>query len=131
MSSIPGQGTKITHVAGQLSPYASVRDPAHPRIKTQKTTVKKNYYPSFGRPGDEADPWLAPWSSWMEFLEFLEFKEGDPWSISEEFPLLTDSVQFSCLVMSDSLQPHRLQHARPPWPSPRVAQCSYIICNNL
>ena len=27
------------------------------------------------------------------------------------------SVQFSCSVMSDSLQPHELQHARPPCPS--------------
>ena len=30
----------------------------------------------------------------------------------------TDSVQFSCSVMSDSLQPHGLQHTRPPCPSP-------------
>ena len=28
------------------------------------------------------------------------------------------SVQFSRSVMSDSLQPHGLQHTRPPWPSP-------------
>ena len=28
------------------------------------------------------------------------------------------SVQFSCWVVSDSLQPHELQHARPPCPSP-------------
>ena len=28
------------------------------------------------------------------------------------------SVQFSRSVVSDSLQPHRLQHARPPCPSP-------------
>ena len=28
------------------------------------------------------------------------------------------SVQFSHSVMSDSLQPHELQHARPPFPSP-------------
>ena len=28
------------------------------------------------------------------------------------------SVQFSCLVVSSSLRPHRLQHARPPCPSP-------------
>ena len=27
-------------------------------------------------------------------------------------------IQFSCSVMSDSLQPHELQHARPPYPSP-------------
>ena len=29
-----------------------------------------------------------------------------------------NSVQFSCSVMSDSLRPHELQHARPPCPSP-------------
>ena len=28
------------------------------------------------------------------------------------------SVQFNCSVMSDSLWPHRLQHTRPPCPSP-------------
>ena len=28
------------------------------------------------------------------------------------------SVQFSCSVVSDSLKPHGLQHARPPCPSP-------------
>ena len=28
------------------------------------------------------------------------------------------SVQFNCSVMSSSLQPHGLQHARPPCPSP-------------
>ena len=33
-------------------------------------------------------------------------------------PLNTHSVQFSCSVMSDSLQPHETQHARPPCPSP-------------
>ena len=37
------------------------------------------------------------------------------------------SVQFSCSVVSDSLQPHGLQHARPPCPSPnpRVYSNSY------
>ena len=30
----------------------------------------------------------------------------------------TSSVQFSCSVVSDSLQPHELQHAKPPCPSP-------------
>ena len=28
------------------------------------------------------------------------------------------SVQFSCPVVSDSLRPHELQHAKPPCPSP-------------
>ena len=34
--------------------------------------------------------------------------------IDQEF----SSVQFSCSVMSDSLRPRELQHARPPYPSP-------------
>ena len=39
------------------------------------------------------------------------------------------SVQFSHSVMSDSLQPHRLQHVRPPCPSPtpRVYSNSYPL----
>ena len=37
---------------------------------------------------------------------------------------LWGSVQFSCSVMSRSLQPHGLQHARPPCPSPSPRACS-------
>ena len=37
---------------------------------------------------------------------------------SQKVGLLVSSVQFSCTVMSDSLQPHESQHARPPCPSP-------------
>ena len=33
-------------------------------------------------------------------------------------PILFSSVQFSCSIGSDSLQPHESQHARPPCPSP-------------
>ena len=32
--------------------------------------------------------------------------------------VINNSVQFSCSVTSDSLQPHESQHARPPCPSP-------------
>ena len=35
-----------------------------------------------------------------------------------------NSVQFSHSVMSDSLRPHELQHARPPGPSPTPRVCS-------
>ena len=40
--------------------------------------------------------------------------QGGPQSTSVQF----SSVQLSCSVVSDSLQPHELQHARPPCPSP-------------
>ena len=36
----------------------------------------------------------------------------------KSFTLTISSVQFSCSVVSDSLWPHELQHARPPCPSP-------------
>ena len=39
---------------------------------------------------------------------------------------ILSSVQFSRSVVSDSLQPHELQHARPPCPSPTPADIKYI-----
>ena len=36
----------------------------------------------------------------------------------------SSSVQFRCSVMSDSLQPHEVQHTRPPCPSPTPGVCS-------
>ena len=36
----------------------------------------------------------------------------------QEIQVQFSSVQFSCSVVSDSLQLHKLQHARPPCPSP-------------
>ena len=36
------------------------------------------------------------------------------------------SVQFSCSVVTDSLQPHGLQHTRPPCPSPAPRACSNL-----
>ena len=38
--------------------------------------------------------------------------------------LVVSSVQFSCSVVSDSLRPHGLQHARLPCPSPIPGACS-------
>ena len=40
------------------------------------------------------------------------------------FPIFYSSVQFSCSVVSNSLQPHGLQHARPPCPSSTPRNCS-------
>ena len=54
---------------------------------------------------------------------------GSLWSLAyrmerEVLPTPPISVQFSCLVVSDSLRPHGLQHARPPCPSPTPGACS-------
>ena len=46
------------------------------------------------------------------------FKNLVKWrNLGNKFQILS-CVQFSCSVMSDSLWPHGLQHARPPCPSP-------------
>ena len=54
--------------------------------------------------------------SWSKLRELVMDKEA--WRAAVQF----SSVQFSHSVMSDSLQPHGLQHARPPClsPTPRV-----------
>ena len=48
---------------------------------------------------------------------------------------LFSSVQFSCSVVSDSLQPHGLQHTRPPCPSPTPGvysnSCPLMPSNHL
>ena len=41
-----------------------------------------------------------------------------------ELDSITDSVQFSRSVLSDSLRPHGLQHTRLPYPSPTPGACS-------
>ena len=43
-----------------------------------------------------------------------------------KIPDFTDSIQFSHSVMSDALQPHGLQHARLPYPSPSPGACSNL-----
>ena len=48
--------------------------------------------------------------------ELAKYMPG--WLGIARFPTKVTSVQFSCSVMSDSLRPHELQHARPPCPSP-------------
>ena len=55
--------------------------------------------------------------SWLIFTPIVYWCE---WSVKvpHYYCVTVSSVQFSCLVMSDSLWPHGLQHARPLCPSP-------------
>ena len=61
-------------------------------------------------------------NAYIEYLLF--FKNTDICNYSHfslfffSFHILSCSVQFSRSVVSDSLQPHEPQHARPPCPSP-------------
>ena len=54
--------------------------------------------------------WEIPWTEESGRLQFMGLKKNQT--------QLHDSVQFSCSVVSDSLQPHGLQHTRLLCPSP-------------
>ena len=66
-------------------------------------------------------------TEWVEFTELIKFcpQSNEVNELSMRMPwrggwysLSCCSLQFSCSVMSDSLRPHGLQHARLPCPSP-------------
>ena len=70
-------------------------------------------------------PWRMPWGRrWkggvrMEGIHVCLWPiHVDLWQNPSQYSKLIISYQFSCSVMSDSLWPHGLQHARPPSPSP-------------
>ena len=52
--------------------------------------------------------WISHKYTWVPSINILELC----------FKTWLSSVQYSCSVVSDSLRPHELQHARPPCPSP-------------
>ena len=54
----------------------------------------------------------------------LQLPGGDNVGLGVPEAVETGSVQFSCSVVSDSLRPHGLQHARPPCPLPTPGACS-------
>ena len=63
-------------------------------------------------PGDLPNPWIEPRSPTLQAHSLPSEHQGSP----------VNPTQFSCSVVSDCLQPHGLQHTRPPClsPAPRV-----------
>ena len=70
----------------------------------------------FPSPGDLPNPGLEPGSPVLQADSLLSKPPGKP--------VVSSFLSFSCSVMSDSLQPHRLQHARLPCSSPTPGSCS-------
>ena len=73
--------------------------------------------------------WMIGWQIWWCFTQIPSQPLGTRPPAAKPIILITDclqlysslqfsSVQFSRSVVSDSLQPHELQHTRPPCPSP-------------
>ena len=70
------------------------------------------------------NPWVGkiPWRrSWQTHSSIFAWKI--PWT-EEPGGLKSISIWFSCSVMSDSLRPYGLLHARLPCPSPTPRACS-------
>ena len=70
---------------------------------------------TIGLPGKSIKVFLCP--TFLGYRKWASFKP--PWSL-----LSPSSVQFSQSVVSNSLRPPGLQHARPPCPSPTPRPCS-------
>ena len=75
----------------------------------------------FPSPGDLPDPGIKLESLTSPVLVGGFFTTSATWEAPVNY---ISSVQFSCSVMSNSLQPHGLQHARLPCPSPTPKVCS-------
>ena len=61
--------------------------------------------------------WLYSWQPKMEKLYTVSKNKTGSWFWLTSWPQFS-SVKFSCSVVSYSLGPHELEHARPPCPSP-------------
>ena len=89
-SSQPRDCTQVSCIAGGLFPIRATREALNILLKT------------FGISWISLEHMLVDTGYWFYFRNRITFS----------------SVQFSCSVVSESLRPHELQHARPPCPSP-------------
>ena len=67
------------------------------------------------------------WKPTLQHPFMTNSNTTSPWTLPSHFSAssqLSEYDQFSCSVMPDSLQPHELQHARLPCPSPTSGACS-------
>ena len=74
------------------------------------------------KPLIQKDTWTSMFTATL-FTTVKTWKQpkcplADNWFKMWYMSIYMCSVQFSCSVVSDSLRPHELQHARPPCPSP-------------
>ena len=81
------------------------------------------WIPGLGRSPGEGKVYPPQYSGLENSMDCTVHGVTKSWTPLSDFyftlsPLAKEPVQFSCSVMSDSLQPYGLQHARSPCPSP-------------
>ena len=69
-------------------------------------------------PGDPNWRICVLWEKYKHLPDRQLILDRDPFVVCRGGLFTFSSVQFSCSVVSNSLQPHELQHTRPPCPSP-------------
>ena len=90
-------------------------------------------YSPWNSPGDLPNPGIKPTSPALQADSLPAEPQGKfiLWQEITDLILtliaLSNSVQFSRSVVSDSLQPHELQHARPPCPSPTLIYLPFTL----
>ena len=62
--------------------------------------------------------WVHIYNGILVVVRWMNLEPAIQSEVRKRKTNITYSVQFSCSVMSDSLWPHELQQARPPYPSP-------------
>ena len=94
--------------------------PAQPKLQQSRTSVYAINQCTCH------DPVYMPWSSVYAMNQCTCHEPVCMPNRFSRWPTRLNSVQLSCSVVSDSLQPHGLQHARPPClsPAPGVYSCS-------
>ena len=105
-SSQPRNRTQVSHIADRFFTIWNTRE-VHKHQSGQPIPSS----------GDLPNLGIEPGSPALQVGSFSAKLPGNPMCIFS-------SVQFSRSVVSDSLQPRGLQHARPPCPSPTPRACS-------
>ena len=91
-------------------------------LSSEKSLGLHKYYMRFC---SKSDLYTTCKNNWERFWEISHLRQIAKWYCL--IPTACQSsmwIQFSRSVMSNSLQPHGLQHTRLPWPSPTPRVCS-------
>ena len=94
----------------------SVHVPPASILTWASSAMLLNTVPELKWPGSPYSPITGLKGQVRGFCTRFPMSEQD-WTKAQRV-ILFSSVQFSCSVVSDSLQPHESQHSRPPCPSP-------------
>ena len=102
-----------SHTNRKTTLVLEISVPSAPRFMGIHPSSKGQYDPLMDMEAEQYG-----WSIWACIYKLEDCRPIPFWFVFHS------SVQFSCSVMSNTLRPHGLQHARLPCPSPTLGDCS-------